>query len=113
MVSTRQMSSVSNGSGGESSSQTSNSNNDSSPAKFTRHNTVIALASQSMSHPIPSTSKTVISYEQWIPDQSKPDQSVFLLDLPQEVLEKIFSFLSFKTIAHLRPVSIMLLYYFK
>lgn len=93
MVSTRLMSSVSGGSAGESSGQ-GTSSQDFGPAKFTRHSTVIAtLASQS----------TVI--RETDPYKSTSNQTIFLLDLPQEVLEKIFSFLSFKNVAHLRPVN--------
>lgn len=103
MVSTRLMSSVSNGSAVEASSSGQGTSQDSGPAKFTRHSTVIAtLASQSQSQqPAPSTS--VI--KEVDPNKWNPDQTVFLLDLPQEVIEKIFSFLSFKSVAHLRPVS--------
>lgn len=94
MVSTRLMSSVSNNAGESSGQGTSH---DFGPAKFTRHSTVIAtLASQSATNVIVKEA-----------DKTKwtPDQTVFFLDLPREVIEKIFSFLSFKTIAHMRPVS--------
>lgn len=95
MVSTRQMSSVSNGAGESSSSH--NSTNEPGPSKYTRYNTVITtLASQA------GTSQTVIKYE-----APKQEQTVFLMDMPPELIEKILSYLPFKAVAHLRTVSIL------
>ncbi|XP_076758928.1 F-box protein dampened [Xylocopa sonorina] len=37
----------------------------------------------------------------WVP---APDSNLNLLDLPVEILEKIFSYLDYNTVAHLRPV---------
>lgn len=93
MVSTRQMSSVSGGSG-ESSSH--NSNPEPGPSKITRYNTVItSVASQA------GPSHAITRYE---PSPSK-EQTKFLMDLPQEIIEKIFSYLSYKQVANLRVVS--------
>lgn len=129
MVSTRLMSSVSNNGGESSSGQCSSSGESSGPAKYTRNNTVIAtlasnrpMSSSSDSGQCSSSSdssgpakytrhNTVIATlplsttQNVSPDVPRPNQTIFLLNMPQEVLEKIFSFLSFKTIAHLRPVS--------
>lgn len=39
-------------------------------------------------------------------ETASSQRTIFFLDLPQEIIEKIFSYLSFKNVAHLRPVSI-------
>lgn len=93
------MSNVSNGAATEPASQ--GSSTDAGPAKFTRHSTVIATL-QPSSTSTATTIQAAVKVDSW-----KQEQSIFLLDMPQEVLEKIFSFLTFKTIAHLRPVSLI------
>lgn len=39
---------------------------------------------------------------------TQPSSSLNLLDLPQEILDKIFGFLGYKNVAYLRPVNICL-----
>ncbi|XP_056634882.1 F-box only protein 28 isoform X2 [Diorhabda sublineata] len=87
MVSTRQMT-IGNNGAGESNQSTSEG-----PAKFTRNST--------------STTTTLAgcsSSMQYSRVPSSPVQSTYLLDLPQEIIEKIFSYLRFKNICQLRLV---------
>lgn len=86
MVSTRQMSIVSGGI-----SECSNQVTDHGPARSTRNNTVLIASEASTSHGRSTQTK----------------QSIFLLDLPQEVTEKILGYLSFKNICQLRLVSLI------
>lgn len=85
MVSTRQMTIGNNGSVESNHSPTVPVEG---PAKFTRH----------------STSTNIIGM-QYYKALSPPVQSVQFLDLPQEIIEKIFGYLSFKNICQLRLVS--------
>lgn len=62
------------------------------PAKYTRNSTPAVIAGCS-------------STMQYCKALSPPVQSINILNLPQEVLEKIFSYLSFKNICQLRLVS--------
>lgn len=82
MVSTRQMTIGNNGSVESNHSSTVPLEG---PAKFTRH----------------SASANVIAM-QYCKALSPPVQSVHFLDLPQEIIEKIFGYLSFKNICQLR-----------
>lgn len=84
MVSTRQMSIVSGGI-----SECANQVTDHGPARSTRNNPVIIPSEPSTSHGRSTQTK----------------QNIFLLDMPQEVIEKILSYLSFKNICQLRLVS--------
>ncbi|CAG9858522.1 unnamed protein product [Phyllotreta striolata] len=89
MVSTRQMTIGNNGAG------ESNQPPVDGPAKFTRNSTNASCSStvqysKSPAAPATSTSSQV--------------QSIHFLDLPQEVIEKIFSYLRFKNICQLRLV---------
>lgn len=68
------------------------------PAKFTR-NSVTAMAG--CSGGTASTSQGVV---QCYRVQNPPVQTVRFLDLPQEIIEKIFSYLSFKEICKIRLV---------
>jgi hypothetical protein len=40
-------------------------------------------------------------------ETNQPQQKIFLLDLPQEIVEKILGYLKFKNISQLRTVSII------
>lgn len=62
------------------------------PAKFTRNSA-------------PSTSSSFSGTMQYCKALSPPVQSIQLLDLPQEILEKIFSYLPFKNVCQMRLVS--------
>ncbi|XP_050305173.1 F-box only protein 28 [Anthonomus grandis grandis] len=73
------------------------------PAKFTR-NSVTAMAGYSGPGGGPSTS-TGLGAVQCVRVQNVPVQSIKFLDLPQEVIEKILGYLSFKEICKLRLVS--------
>lgn len=86
MVYTRQMTIGNNGTG------ESNQLNLEGPAKFTRNSTpAVTPGCSSTMHFCKALSQSV--------------QSINVLDLPQEVLEKIFSYLSFRNICQLRLVS--------
>lgn len=86
MVYTRQMTIGNNGSG------ESNQFCLEGPAKYTRNSTPAV---------IPGCSGTM----QYCKALSPSVQSLNVLDLPPEILEKIFSYLSFKNICQLRMVS--------
>lgn len=86
MVSTRQMSIGNNGTG-EGSEHTCTENG---PAKYTRNSTAAAHSSQGQCSKCTTTAP------------AKPH----FLDLPQEIIEKIFSYLTYKNICQLRFVSI-------
>lgn len=62
------------------------------PAKYTRNSTPAGITGCS-------------STMQYCKALLTPVQSINILNLPQEVLEKIFSYLSFKNICQLRMVS--------
>ncbi|XP_072390467.1 uncharacterized protein dmpd [Diabrotica undecimpunctata] len=91
MVSTRQMTIGNNGTGDGSQSPSEG------PAKFTRNST-------STTTTVTAGCSSTVQYSRapTIPVQSK---FISILDLPQEVLEKIFSYLKFKNICQLRLVS--------
>lgn len=95
MVYTRQMTIGNSGS----SSSESNQLNFEVPAKSTRNSppAVISGCSSTMQYCKALT----------------PVQSINILDLPQEVLEKVFSYLSFKNICQLRLVSFWLFSFLK
>lgn len=85
MVSTRQSSNV--GGGGENTGVVS----EAGPSKALRHNNA-----PPPSLPEPSTSAHFA--------EVSPTQAVNLMDLPPEILLKILGWLSYRTVAHLRPV---------
>lgn len=86
MVSTRQMTIGHNGTG-ECSEGTSSENG---PAKFTRHSTSAGSSN---------------NQGQNCKSNTNPLTKINILDLPQEIIEKIFSNLTFKNICQLRFVS--------
>lgn len=99
MVSTRQMSSV----GGSSGSSESAGPSHAEPvavSRVTRHSSTLLPGSSS---PHASTSKCSA-----IVPAPKTCTTNFL-DLPIEVIDKIFSYLGFKTVSHLRMVNIFIL----
>lgn len=88
MVSTRQMTIGNNGAG-----EGSQSPNE-GPAKFTRNSTSTTVSAGCSS---------TVQYSK-VPSPSPPVQSIHLLDLPQEIIEKIFSYIKFKNICQMRLV---------
>lgn len=94
MVYTRQMT-IGNSGTGECSQY-----NSESPAKYTRNSAIAG---------IPVCSGTMQYCKALLPPSV---QSINLLDLPQEVLEKIFSYLSFKNICQMRLVSCIIIVQF-
>lgn len=97
MVSTRQMTIGNNGAG-----EGSQSPNE-GPAKFTRNSTSTTVSAGCSS---------TVQYSK-VPSPSPPVQSIHLLDLPQEIIEKIFSYIKFKNICQMRLVSLyIVLQYF-
>ncbi|XP_030765535.1 F-box only protein 28 [Sitophilus oryzae] len=109
MVSTRLMSIYNSNSNGESSSSTAAGpsevqqfyvENNYGPAKFTR-NSVTAMANYGG----PSTSSSSQGIVQCYRVNSQTPSTLRFLDLPQEVIEKIFSYLSFNEICKLRLVN--------
>lgn len=98
MVSTRQMSSVGGGSGGGDVAGPSNSEPTAVP-RVTRHSSALLPGGSS---PHASTSKCV----SLLP--APKSYTTNILDLPEEVIEKIFSYIGFKSVSQLRMVTIFL-----
>ena len=117
MVSTRQSSNIASSnesyvSGGNATNEASHSNH-STPhngGKLLRS----GLSAPSMPPPsyMPSTSNNEVAVannnnnNNSTPAQSQQTSTINLLDLPHEILDKIFSFLGYKNVAHLRLVNI-------
>lgn len=103
MVSTRQMSSVGGGGGsGEASGSGTAHAEPAAVPRVTRHSSAQLPGGSS---PHASTSKCMAL----VP--APKSYSTNLLDLPIEVIEKIFSYLGFKSVSHLRMVNILSIAY--
>lgn len=102
MVSTRQMSSVGGGGGGGSGGEGPSHAEPAAVSRVTRHSSALLPGGSS---PQAGSSKC----SSLIP--APKTYSTNLLDLPIEVIEKIFSNLGFKSVSHLRMV-IRILYFF-
>lgn len=87
MVSTRQSSSMGGSNGGGPAAEVTD------VSSSRRHQSVAMTTSYSGTH----VSECKI--------EPPPYSNLNLLDLPVEILEKIFSYLDYNTVAHLRPVS--------
>lgn len=102
MVSTRQMSIVGGGGGGSDGAGPSHA--EGTTSRTTRHSGLPSLPPlNSPQHPSQCTGLSLLSSRSGAPNQAR----VFttgLLDLPPELLEKIFSYLKFKAVAHMRLV---------
>lgn len=101
MVSTRQMSSVVGSSGSVEGASPSQSE-PAAVSRVTRHSSAL-LPGGSSPHASSSKCTSVVP--------APKNFHTNLLDLPVEILEKIFSYLGFKTVSHLRMVNIF--HYFK
>lgn len=102
MVSTRQMSSVGGGSAGSEGAGSPSSEPAAVP-RVTRHSSALFPGGSS---PHASTSKCV----SLLP--TPKSYSTNMLDLPVEVIEKIFSYLGFKSVSQLRMVTIFELIFY-
>lgn len=98
MVSTRQMSSVGGGSGSGETAGPSNSEATAAVPRVTRHSSALLPGGSS---PHTATASKCVSL---IP--APKTYTTNMLDLPEEVIEKIFSYIGFKSVSQLRMVTI-------
>lgn len=110
MVSTRQMSIVGGGGGGSDGAGPSHA--EGTTSRTTRHSGLPALPPlNSPQHPSQCTGLSLLPNRSGAPNLARLFNTG-LLDLPPELLEKIFSYLKFKAVAHMRLVRALFIVHF-